>query len=124
MLPAAPTRFSTSTGWPSRSESLGARMRELMSVGPPGANGTTQRIGCDGKLCAWAAHAKTAAATASVERFFTGVPPLPSSARTLAQVGAKRLVRGAQRDDLARLEMQPRQRDRVVQQHQLLPRRQ
>ena len=36
-FPAAPTRFSTITGCPTRSESLGARMRETTSVGPPGA---------------------------------------------------------------------------------------
>src|SRR4051812_49755230 len=69
MLPAAPTRFSTSTGCPRRSVSFGARMRELMSVGPPGAKGTTQRIGWLGKagaVCACAAHAPSVATAASV----------------------------------------------------------
>src|SRR4051812_30008621 len=51
MFPAAPTRFSTSTGWPRRSASFGASSRELMSVGPPGAKGTTQWIGRLGNAC-------------------------------------------------------------------------
>ena len=34
-LPAPPGRLSTTTGWPSRAESFGARMRMVMSTPPP-----------------------------------------------------------------------------------------
>ena len=44
----APGRLSTMTCWPSRSVSLGARMRAMMSVPPPAEDGTTMRTGLAG----------------------------------------------------------------------------
>ena len=45
MLPLAPGRLSTTTGWPSRSCSGVATRRARMSVGPPAGSGTIIRIG-------------------------------------------------------------------------------
>ena len=41
MLPPAPGRFSTTTGWPRARESGSASARATMSGWPPGAKGTT-----------------------------------------------------------------------------------
>src|SRR5580765_8518284 len=49
MVPPAPPRFSTSTGWPIDSCMRWATMRAAMSVVPPAGNGTTMRSGLDGK---------------------------------------------------------------------------
>src|SRR5687768_13531888 len=62
MLPAAPARFSTTTGWPSGACSRSAIRRAKMSVEPPGAKGTTRRTGLFG-YCACAGT--TASATRS-----------------------------------------------------------
>src|SRR5687767_14190029 len=67
MLPEAPALFSTTTGCPSRFESASATTRPLVSVTPPGANGTTSRIGRSG-YWAWAPIA--AAANAAIRSFF------------------------------------------------------
>ena len=78
MLPPAPGRLSTTTCWPSRSPSLGATIRTVASVEPPGGKVTIMRIGLAGQgagavVCAWlaAAAAMTAipAATMRIERF-------------------------------------------------------
>src|SRR5262245_57431810 len=45
MTPPAPPRFSTSTCCPRFSDSAGTTLRVTMSVPPPGAAGTTRRIG-------------------------------------------------------------------------------
>src|SRR5262245_14713630 len=45
IMPPAPGRFSTTTGWPRISLMGGAIMRAVTSRLPPGANGTTIRIG-------------------------------------------------------------------------------
>jgi hypothetical protein len=45
MLLLAPGLFSITTGWPSRSASHGATIRDTMSAPPPGGNPTTQRKG-------------------------------------------------------------------------------
>ena len=50
ILPEAPTRFSTTTGWPQRSVSFWATIRAMMSVPPPGVKATTIRTGLVGKL--------------------------------------------------------------------------
>ena len=47
--PFAPGRFSTTTGWPSRSDIFGAISRARMSIPPPGGKPMTIRIGRDGK---------------------------------------------------------------------------
>src|SRR5436190_18769086 len=51
--PAPPT-FSTTTGWPIRSDSFAASGREKPSVEPPGGKGTIHLIGFDGY---WPKHA-------------------------------------------------------------------
>src|SRR5215470_9292059 len=52
LLPPAPPTFSTSTGWPIRGASFSASRREITSVVPPAANGTTMRTGWSGHACA------------------------------------------------------------------------
>src|SRR3979490_3273186 len=47
-LPLPPTRFSTTTGWPAASPSLGAIRRATMSGPPPGGIGTSRRMGLVG----------------------------------------------------------------------------
>src|SRR5688572_18954835 len=59
MLPAAPERFSTTTGWPSGPCARSAIRRAKMSVEPPGANGTIRRSGFDG-YCAFTGKATSA----------------------------------------------------------------
>src|SRR3954462_5371098 len=56
MLPPAPGRFSTTTGWPRRSDIGTAMLRATRSALPPGGKLTMKRIGFDGH-CAWAAPA-------------------------------------------------------------------
>src|SRR5687767_4623019 len=52
MLPPAPGRLSTVTGWPSASERRLAMMRDVVSVPPPGAKPTSMVIGRVGQDCA------------------------------------------------------------------------
>ena len=47
-LPAAPVRFSTTTGWPSPAVMPCATTRAVVSVLPPGAKPTTKRTGRSG----------------------------------------------------------------------------
>ena len=47
-LPAAPVRFSTTTGWPSPAVIPWATTRAVVSVLPPGAKPTTKRTGRSG----------------------------------------------------------------------------
>src|SRR5262245_15305306 len=49
----APGRFSTSTGWPQTSCIFPATRRPMMSVAPPGGNGTTIRTGLVGNAHAF-----------------------------------------------------------------------
>src|SRR5215471_10236867 len=51
MLPAAPPRFSTTTGWPHFSPIFCASTRPRISVVPPGAQGTIMRTGFAGYDC-------------------------------------------------------------------------
>src|SRR3954471_20008250 len=60
MVPPAPGRFSTSTGWPSAAASLSLTLRAMMSVALPGVNGTTMRTGFVGKVSAATFSAKNA----------------------------------------------------------------
>src|SRR4051794_39801996 len=46
-----PGLFSTTTGWPQRSDRCWPTSRPEMSSGPPGGKGTTIRTGFDGKSC-------------------------------------------------------------------------
>src|SRR6266571_161383 len=64
-MPLAPGRFSTSTGWPSRSVIFGPIRRDMMSVVLPGGNGTMILIGFEGQDCASAAQASPKANAAS-----------------------------------------------------------
>src|SRR5262252_4064152 len=80
-LPPAPPRFSTTLGWPVRSASLLETMRVTTSAGPPGGNGTIQRIGLDGHAdCACAkdpasiAIARTIALITPPERIAESLP--------------------------------------------------
>src|SRR5256885_1883554 len=52
MLPAAPGRFSTITGWPHFSESFSATMRGMRSALPPAGDGTTIRTALAANRCA------------------------------------------------------------------------
>ncbi len=52
MLPAAPGRFSISTGWPHSVCSFSPTRRGIRSEAPPGANGTITRTGFCGQDCA------------------------------------------------------------------------
>src|SRR5882762_9074942 len=64
-LPLPPTRFSTTTGWPSASPSLGAMRRATMSGPPPGGIGTSRRMGLAGY---WADVLPQTSAAKSAER--------------------------------------------------------
>src|SRR6266581_5457937 len=64
-MPLAPGRFSTSTGWPSRSVIFGPIRRAMMSVVLPGGNGTMILIGFEGQDCANAGAANPRANAAS-----------------------------------------------------------
>src|SRR5436309_8547301 len=67
MLPAAPGRLSTITGWPHFSLNFSATMRGIRSALPPAGNGTTMRTGFPGHSCACTAVASiTAAANRSL----------------------------------------------------------
>jgi hypothetical protein len=48
MLLPPPGRFSTTNGWPSRSDSHWPIMRATMSVVPPAEVATMMRTGCEG----------------------------------------------------------------------------
>ena len=53
MTPLAPGRLSTTTCWPSAAESLAATIRAIVSLPPPGGNGTIMVMVRLGK--SWAA---------------------------------------------------------------------
>src|SRR5690349_24725115 len=64
MLPFAPVRLSMTTCWPRPSEIFCPSVRANVSVLPPGAKGTTKRIGLVGKAGAGAAYVRTQHANA------------------------------------------------------------
>jgi hypothetical protein len=64
MVPLAPLKVSTTTGWPSGPCIASAMIRASVSVGPPGGNPTIMVTGRDGKISA-AAGAATAASASS-----------------------------------------------------------
>jgi hypothetical protein len=45
VVPPAPTTFSTTICWPSVRDMCSPTIREMVSVGPPAANGTIRVIG-------------------------------------------------------------------------------
>src|SRR6185369_11887684 len=65
MLPPAPGRLSMTTCWPSLSPSLGATMRTVASVEPPGGKVTIMRIGLLGQAAGAGVCARLPAATAT-----------------------------------------------------------
>src|SRR6267143_871780 len=67
MLPAAPLRFSTTTGFPQRSVSFCASCRARMSTPPPGVNPTSSRTGLAG-YCAPAGSAAISSSAGSSAR--------------------------------------------------------
>src|SRR6266851_7652319 len=52
MVPPAPPRLSTTTGWPRSSPTCAATGRAKMSFEPPGGNGTIHSMACDGRQSA------------------------------------------------------------------------
>src|SRR5436305_12851284 len=89
MLPAAPGRLSTITGWPHFSLNFAATMRGSRSALPPAGNGTTMRTGFAGHSCAWTAVARLAAkATAAASLMRSTEPPQHSDARHVVEVDA------------------------------------
>ncbi len=73
MVPVAPGRFSTTSGWPSCSPMAGAISRVTVSIAPPGGKDTMTRIGLVGQAgCARAGAAsgpgRAAAAASSAAR--------------------------------------------------------
>src|SRR5262245_8288374 len=62
IVPPAPGRFSTITGWPSCAVSFSATVRAMMSVALPGVKGTVTRIGLAGQGCAHAAALEASSA--------------------------------------------------------------
>src|SRR5271154_5578322 len=56
MLPPAPGLFSTTTDWPQTSCRRLLTRRAVISVEPPGVNGTTTRTGLAGQSAARAGH--------------------------------------------------------------------
>ena len=61
-MPPPPGRLSITMFCPSVSVSLTASVRADTSAGPPGANGMTNLIGCDGKFCGQTGGAASAQA--------------------------------------------------------------
>src|SRR6185503_11456664 len=88
MLPAAPGRLSTITGWPHFSESFSATMRGRRSALPPAGNGTTMRTGFAGHSCAWPAVVRIAAATAAKNLMRSTEAPHRSYAHHVVDVDA------------------------------------
>jgi hypothetical protein len=84
MLPEAPMRLSTITGWPASSLTRCATIRVVRSAPPPGAKGEIQRSGFAGNCCADAQAQAVRHATAKLRtkklhiidlRRFCAVPP-------------------------------------------------
>src|SRR5258706_13535089 len=88
IMPPAPPRLSTTTCCPSCEDSLGAMMREVISVPPPGANGLTHLIACCGHACAQAEPVSAMAANPQSHRvvFSTAFP------RCLVQLSASSVI--------------------------------
>src|SRR5215831_1676501 len=84
MLPPAPGLFSTTTDWPQISCKRLPTRRAVMSVDPPGVNGTTMRTGFVGQSAPNARDGNNAgAATAAArprKRRRLGMAPLPKQA--------------------------------------------
>src|SRR5262245_61866465 len=142
MTPPAPPRFSITTACPRFSDSAGTTLRVTMSVPPPGAAGTTRRIGFAG-YCASAGEMSGAARspqtsasnamnliTVPSRRARRGRSPiarrLPARARGLQRLDVRRRrsllpLRHVERDFLALFQrFEPRSLDRAVMREQVL----
>src|SRR6267143_149543 len=64
--PAPPGRFSTTTGWPRRSESFCPRRRLTRSLPEPGGEPTRKRTGLTGYVCEIVSPVASAASAASI----------------------------------------------------------
>jgi hypothetical protein len=74
MTPLAPGRLSTTTCWPSAAESLAATIRAIVSLPPPGGNGTIMVMVRLGK--SWArAGLKASAIKAARARMIPRITP-------------------------------------------------
>src|SRR6266849_204207 len=82
MLPPAPPLLSTTTVWPRLRESWSAIRRLTVSVPPPGANGTIQRIGRVGQADWARAMAGADKAAARSVRLFMAFPRCSSFVET------------------------------------------
>ena len=97
----APARFSITTGWPQRSLMRWPTKRAMMSVGPPGGNGTMMRIGAVRKSsrrsdCAAAgtiAAASAIAASAKREHVRPQSSFIPTALITFSRVSACDLMK-------------------------------
>src|SRR5438552_13835820 len=92
MTPPAPPRFSITTVCPRFSDSAGTTLRVTMSVPPPGAAGTTRRIGRVG----YCAHADAWSPETSVSSAMNLVTAhLPRKSRRVRRPGVQPLARDA-----------------------------
>src|SRR5437667_9025744 len=66
MLPAAPARFSTMTGWPHLSDSFSPMMRGMTSALPPAGKGATILTDLFGYACACSVSGNPHSAAASI----------------------------------------------------------
>src|SRR5881628_4036886 len=84
ILPFEPGRFSTTTAWPTSSESRWPMTRAEISGAPPGGIGTISLIGREG-YCADEAAEKRAANTRAVKRLGAILMGPPASLAAPAQ---------------------------------------
>src|SRR5688572_31493245 len=85
MLPAAPVRFSMTTGWPQSCASLAPITRGRKSDGPPGLNGTMMRTGRTGKSCAIAHDAVSSNVASAIRKTLIGVGYQPDAPAYVSQ---------------------------------------
>ena len=64
-MPSPPGRFSTTTGWPQRADSLSANSRAPISTPLPGPSVTMNRTGRFGQVCAAAPETQMSGRSAS-----------------------------------------------------------
>src|SRR5258706_15284183 len=97
ILPPAPERLSTTTDWPKLALNFCAMMRPIVSIPPPGANGTINRIGRVGYcsrdvdacaiISAAAADSRTFASRKGPCPLLASTPPSPNATITLIGLG-------------------------------------
>src|SRR2546429_4200827 len=90
MLPLAPPAFSMTTVCPSGCRMRSAMMRAVVSVEPPGGNGTMSVIGRVGKF--WACAAVTNSASAAETISLVMDPSREMQGLTIARIPARMLI--------------------------------